>query len=247
MTTRPEYYTTGLYPFQDGILEIVRNLNTPFYLTGGTALSRCYFHHRHSDDLDFFVNADVEYPKYVRKILQGLKNHQSKLGFELLQDSVIAEDAFSQVVLRRGTGKEEYLLKIDMINDVPEYFGEVANILPFGRVDNVLNILTNKLSALYRFEPKDIADVWIISRRVRFRWKEMLRVAKEKELGLDVLKISEIIKSFPSAYIDKVRWAVPIEKGGMMADLNVVAEDLLWGRNNSLAPSDSNFSERGGP
>jgi predicted nucleotidyltransferase component of viral defense system len=28
---------------------------TPFFLTGGTALSRYYTHHRYSDGLDFFV------------------------------------------------------------------------------------------------------------------------------------------------------------------------------------------------
>ena len=27
-------------------------MSLPFYLTGGTALSRCYYHHRYSEDLD---------------------------------------------------------------------------------------------------------------------------------------------------------------------------------------------------
>jgi len=34
----------------------VKKSGTPFYLTGGTALSRGYFNHRYSDDLDLFVN-----------------------------------------------------------------------------------------------------------------------------------------------------------------------------------------------
>ncbi|GEM_PF-2621830 len=58
-----EYYTDRLYPLQDGIIGIVKNLNTPFYLTGGTALSRCYLQHRYSDDPDFFVNTDEEYAR----------------------------------------------------------------------------------------------------------------------------------------------------------------------------------------
>ncbi len=66
MITPHEYYTTSLYPLQDGILKIVTHLNTPFYLTGGTALSRCFFHHRYSDDLDFFVNADPGIPPHGR-------------------------------------------------------------------------------------------------------------------------------------------------------------------------------------
>ncbi|WP_413884945.1 nucleotidyl transferase AbiEii/AbiGii toxin family protein [Candidatus Desulfatibia sp.] len=41
------------------MLKIISDTNTPFYLTGGTVLSRCYFHHRYSEDLDFFVNSDI--------------------------------------------------------------------------------------------------------------------------------------------------------------------------------------------
>ena len=50
------YYIDKLYPFQDEILKIIEDLNLDFYLTGGTALGRCYLNHRYSDDLDFFVN-----------------------------------------------------------------------------------------------------------------------------------------------------------------------------------------------
>ncbi len=32
-----------------------KKLETPFYLTGGTALSRHYFNHRYSDDIVLFV------------------------------------------------------------------------------------------------------------------------------------------------------------------------------------------------
>jgi len=47
------YYSTILYPFQDKILKLVESCETPFYLTGGIAFSRCYFHHRFSDNLYF--------------------------------------------------------------------------------------------------------------------------------------------------------------------------------------------------
>ena len=39
MNLQEKYYTKKLYPFQDGVLNIVKKLNTDFYLTGGTALS----------------------------------------------------------------------------------------------------------------------------------------------------------------------------------------------------------------
>ena len=61
MSSLEEYYRERLYPIQDGVFKIVRDLNLPFYLTGGTALSRFYFNHRYSDDLDFFVNENPNF------------------------------------------------------------------------------------------------------------------------------------------------------------------------------------------
>jgi len=67
-----DYYVANLYKLQDGILNIVRKLNVPFYLTGGTALSRRYYNHRFSDDLDFFLNADENFSKYADIVLSEL-------------------------------------------------------------------------------------------------------------------------------------------------------------------------------
>ncbi|MEZ4870161.1 MAG: nucleotidyl transferase AbiEii/AbiGii toxin family protein [Caldilineaceae bacterium] len=49
------YYQEVLYPLQDVVFAIVRVYEQKLYLTGGTALARCYFHHRLSEDLDFLL------------------------------------------------------------------------------------------------------------------------------------------------------------------------------------------------
>ena len=72
MKSYEKYYTDNLYPFQNGVLRLVNALKTPFYLSGGTALSRHYFNHRYSDDLDFFVNPDVQYAEWVQIIFDRL-------------------------------------------------------------------------------------------------------------------------------------------------------------------------------
>ncbi|MFN7189323.1 MAG: nucleotidyl transferase AbiEii/AbiGii toxin family protein [Cyclobacteriaceae bacterium] len=56
-------YNEQLYPLQDSVLSLVGSLPTPFYLTGGTALSRFLLHHRFSDDLDFFVTGQPDFIK----------------------------------------------------------------------------------------------------------------------------------------------------------------------------------------
>ena len=55
-----DFYYKILYPIQDRVLEKIQSKG--FYLTGGTPLSRFYFHHRFSDDLDFFYDG-FKFPK----------------------------------------------------------------------------------------------------------------------------------------------------------------------------------------
>jgi predicted nucleotidyltransferase component of viral defense system len=56
-----QYYNKVLYPLQNEVFPAFKG--SPFYLTGGTALSRGYYKHRYSDDLDYFVN---DYPDFLR-------------------------------------------------------------------------------------------------------------------------------------------------------------------------------------
>ncbi len=73
-TQEKEFYFEKLYPLQDVVLGVIDN--PAFYLTGGTALSRFHYHHRFSDDLDFFYDG-YSYPKenfsfIYREIIQNL-------------------------------------------------------------------------------------------------------------------------------------------------------------------------------
>ena len=72
---------------------------TPFFLTGGTALSRFYTRHRYSDDLDLFVSRDREYPKQVNKILQMLTEAEDDLGASLNRSSIIRGKDYVQLIL----------------------------------------------------------------------------------------------------------------------------------------------------
>jgi hypothetical protein len=68
-----QFYEENLYPLQDGVMNTISRCGTRFFLTGGTALSRAYYHHRYSDDLDFFVNADAEYAAQMDLIFDKLR------------------------------------------------------------------------------------------------------------------------------------------------------------------------------
>jgi len=73
--SQSEYYEEKLYPLQDGVLNVVEDCGTPFYLTGGTALSRGYYNHRYSDDLDFFAEDDVDFHEHMSRILARLRDN----------------------------------------------------------------------------------------------------------------------------------------------------------------------------
>ena len=76
MNVLEKYYEENLYPLQNGVLNIVKKSGTPFFLTGGTALSRYYVHHRYSDDLDLFVINDPDYSSHVTTLLKSFVDEE---------------------------------------------------------------------------------------------------------------------------------------------------------------------------
>ena len=198
------FYLTKLYPFQDGVLNIVKRSGLPFYLTGGTALSRGYFNHRYSEDLDFFVNNANNYQELTGELIQLLIENQDSLLYRVDMQTVRRTETFSQVILK--SVKNECLLKIDMVNDVAFRVGNVVAHESLGAIDTWENILSNKCAALYRFEPKDVADIWCIAKNRRFVWSEILADAKEKDGGVEPMAIAEILASFPDDMVRRVKW-----------------------------------------
>ena len=74
------FYFAKLYPLQDVVLRAITDTGTEFYLSGGTAASRGYLHHRFSDDLDLFVNDDERFELWTRQLVEAL---EEIAGFEL--------------------------------------------------------------------------------------------------------------------------------------------------------------------
>ena len=149
MTLSSRYYEENLYPLQNGVLKTISECETRFYLTGGTALSRAYYNHRYSDDLDFFLNNDSNYIEQVNLILAALKRD----GFIPVETSeFIRREAFTSLYIKHSNWNCE--LKLDFVNDISAHFGEITATELFYRVDSVRNILSNKVTALYRCEAK---------------------------------------------------------------------------------------------
>ena len=232
MNRLEKYYEEKLYPMQDGVIKIVKDLGLPFYLTGGTALSRLYFNHRYSDDLDFFVNNDPNFKEYIRSFLQHFKKQQvGEIKLELLTERINILDNYAQIYM----GQEDTELKIDFVNDLAKRFGDLVIDKILGRVDSLRNILSNKISALYRFEIKDYIDIWCIAKKLKFNWRQLMLEAKQKEASVDPVEIYNLFNSFPFESLGGIKWIKSVDYGQIQYDFNIIAEDILDGRDNSLA------------
>ena len=226
-----KFYRETVYPFQNGVLKLVKNLNTPFYLTDGTALSRHYFNHRYSDDLDMFVNQESSYSELVTDIFKMLEKTSGSQSFRIDYNRVQRSKDYTQLFLLHHAG---FNLKLDFINDIAQHFGGFEENALLGKIDSWRNILSNKITALLRLESKDFVDVWIIARQREFSWKELFTEAKQKDAGIDPIVIFELIKSFPEEALDLIKWVKPININLFKKELNVIADDIFKGGKNSL-------------
>lgn len=125
-----------------------------FYLTGGTALSAFYLHHRISDDLDFFSYCDID-SIFIHDLANKIKNFMgvSEMRFSRLYDRY-------QFFYLIGNNNEE--IKIEFAK-YP--FLQVEPIKVFNGlfIDSERDIAINKLATILdRFDPKDFVDLYFL-------------------------------------------------------------------------------------
>lgn len=219
-----KYYQNNLYSFQDDVLKIIEAAEVDFYLTGGTALSRCYLMHRYSDDLDLFINAHPEFKEQSKKVISLLKRDKWTCTIST------ASDTFVRVMLEYT----EISLKVDFVNDVPFRYGELVKSEIFHKVDNWRNILSNKLCALSRMEAKDIVDILFIAKRYEFSWENILHEAREKDLWVEPIEICKIINSFDPALLKAIKWTSTADTNKLAHLIKPLHDDIFYGNKNSL-------------
>jgi predicted nucleotidyltransferase component of viral defense system len=211
------YYFDVLYPYQDRVLKVINQIETEFYLTGGTAASRAYLNHRFSDDLDFFVNDDPRFGLWVERLIQALHARWQC-------DVLLKEERFARFNLTEN----DQFMKIELINDVPARIGVTQTHLTLGRVDTAENILANKITALLgREEPKDLADIWGFCFLKGLNVRDAITNAQSKAIGVFPADLGRVLCSATRADWDAIRWihAPPVET--FLSDLNELGEGLL--------------------
>ncbi len=192
-----EFYENILYPMQDEIFTLLQS--DKFYLTGGTCLSRFYYQHRYSEDLDFFFMGDTfrkedfeaEFTVILKKIYEKYK----------VEVSVNAE-YFKRLLVYKNNQE----LKIEFIYDVTPVIGDRIKkdaIL----LDTKGNIVTNKITAIqgrktykdyfdlfFLLKEYDLKDVvkWAETKMIPLNYEGMFLALVDGNLRGDVFMIKEI-------------------------------------------------------
>ena len=219
-----QYYEKSLYPLQDGVMSVLCKCGVQFFLTGGTALSRAYYNHRYSDDLDFFVCNDADYAVQVKEVFHKL----GEGGFFWDTDvDFLSNETFTTFKVRWS--RSEAVLKLDFVNDVAVHFGDIVKTDLYYRTDSIRNILSNKLTCVFRFEAKDIADIREIALRENVDWTQAIQDARQKEAGVELYYVSKILTGIPRDEFDKIAWVKKTEWDEFKADVDRIAFEVLGG------------------
>jgi len=149
-------------------------VDSHFFLTGGTALSVFYLHHRRSNDLDFFCRRSLDLSEIafaVKRIWPG--------NTTILKES----NHFVSCLIHQT--------KVDFVID-PLSIDEERPIIDLGgnhrlRLDTVHGIASNKLTAVVsRTEPKDYIDLYFLFQRIcADREEEIYSLAQQKDAIFD--------------------------------------------------------------
>jgi len=131
------------------LLGLTRNsgVQESFFLTGGTALSVFYLHHRQSNDLDLFTDQEADLPELDFVLKTTYRHEYVRIKDSANFLSVLIRDVKVDFVIDRLSLREER----------EQYALDAAQRL---RIDTPRNIVSNKLCAVVsRVEPKDYVDL----------------------------------------------------------------------------------------
>ena len=220
------HYLNKLYPLQDKILQLFSANNIRHYLTGGTALSRAYLQHRFSDDLDFFLNNDPGFETESDRAIDLLKKSFKQVTIDNRQTD------FARLFIR----EDNVTLKLDFINDVTWHFNGFENTGVYYKVDNPINILSNKVAALNRQAAKDIADIIFICKKYSFTWPGIISDAAQKDNWVNEVDVLTFIKTFDQTkLLTDVAWIQSPDINSISETIKKICFDIASAGINSLS------------
>lgn len=211
---------TGLTVRQKQLLELAVSepyITDHFYLTGGTALSSWYLHHRESYDLDFFSEHRFDYDRLIR----WFREHEGGINPSAM---IFDEDwGFLEVKIRYPDNER---LKVDFNHYPPQRLKKGMSWKGL-EVDSIYDIAVNKLQTISeRPRTRDFVDLYCIWQAHPLRFQDLMRDVKKKfservdslQLAKNFLKVVE--------YADLPRMLIPFDRKDMDSYYATLARSL---------------------
>jgi len=191
----------ALYDLQDRVIAWMNGIEQGFHLSGGTALSRGYYGHRYSEDLDFFVNDSPDFEAWRDACFTVLEQASAEEGWrvEILRRQ---DKRFGRAIVH---GAET--LKLEFINDVPSRVGEPWRHPVLGMLDTKENILANKVTAFIdRKTAKDAADLYWLCCEDGLNILDAIDGASGKVAGLFPPYVAKELDRWSNLGVPDVMW-----------------------------------------
>lgn len=154
-------------------------LKKKFYFTGGTALSAVYFHHRESEDLDFFSEEEFDNDQ----IIQFINKVSGLLG---TKTRMIRRDRMVIFELKK---RDKLVIKLDFAHD-PFKRLKLGKKIQGISIDSLEDIGANKfMTVTQRTEVKDFVDLYFLLQKFTF-WDLFYFVKKKFRVELDFVWIA---------------------------------------------------------
>ena len=198
---------TILTSVQKQVLSILtkdRFFSKYFYLSGGTALSEYYLHHRLSDDLDFFSETEVD------KI--WLNSLARKIRIAIGSKEVDIQESFNRnlVYFKFSSGeiKTEFTCYPFAQIERPMFINNL-------KVDSLTDIAVNKFFTIYQKPTaRHFIDLYLILTTKKYSWEQLKKLARIKfDTIIDPIQLgSQLIKSKTVQDMPKMLINIPESK-----------------------------------
>lgn len=177
-----------------------------FYLSGGTALSSWYLHHRESYDLDFFSDRRF----VANQLVSWAKENDERIGYQGI--SFEEDFGFYTFFLRYPDNSR---LKVDFNH---YSFSRLEKGLSWRglEIDSLYDIAVNKIQTI-RTNPRarDYVDLYFIFKKTNWSINKLLADADKKfGITIDVLEVSKNLLKV-SEITDLPKMLVPFNQGLM--------------------------------
>jgi len=210
----------AVFRLQDRVLALLRR--APLCLTAGTALSRFYFRHRISTDLDFVPVGAVRFDDVADFAVASLRQDFPPGAVDVR----IRERGLVVAYVR----SEGVRLKVDILDRGPIPYPRPPREEGGLLVDPPENIVVDKVRALVeRCLARDVVDLYFLLRFGGLDLREAVREARLRAPGVNPLRVGRILDRFDYGLIPRevVWWERPAAEGEIRSFMRGVADDIL--------------------